>query len=667
MKEKIKKIILITIISILFFNTGMPIVAVMAEDEIDPLEKIDKDVYEDDYIEEYDEEIDRYEKVYDEEVTEYKEDYDEEMTEYEEDYDEETYEYEEIYDEEIEEVFDDEYEEIIEGGTISYDNFYELNEEIHLEGNIEPEVIEEVNTYSARTYRKSASRGLNLKDYIINEAKSGSMVINISSYNVLFDNMKTVLVPIISSEEMFFVSSISWNGRYIYNADKTKRAIGYEVILTTTMNEEKIVEMWNSIDAETSNYLNGIKPEWNDLEKLIYTSNYLCKKCEYSDINGMNSHTIVGALVDGKVVCDGYAKALKYLLKQVGVSSTLVTSDEMDHAWNLVKIAGSYYHVDLTWNDEKGYGKTGYEYFLVSDSGLDSHYGWVADYRATSIRYDNANWKKVTNYLAYNNNYWYYANLGANKDTINLNKIDFRNYMNTAEQKVIKVDKSVCEPGLTTDGNSLYFTTRYSIWKMNFDGSNMKKIYSILDTKKSLYSIEFVENKLYYEVVDVIKRNEEEKINVYSRVANVCEFNSKPVYTLLPVEKVSLKNIIKFNTETKISSILNEEKFPALNEYEVIIIDATGNKKQITENVGSKNVIQIKDKEGNIAESYTTIVKGDITGNGQASIEDIFQMLSDSILDDVLYDEMDIEIRDYDGNNEVKMYDAFNFLKEKNI
>ena len=59
--------------------------------------------------------------------------------------------------------------------------------------------------------------------------------------------------------------------------------------------------------------------------------------------------SIYGVFVQKKAVCAGYAKALQYLLNLLGIECTYVTSER--HAWNLVKLEGDYYHLDVTWGD----------------------------------------------------------------------------------------------------------------------------------------------------------------------------------------------------------------------------------------------------------------------------------------------------------------------------
>ncbi|MBR1919385.1 MAG: hypothetical protein IJ831_07150 [Spirochaetales bacterium] len=74
------------------------------------------------------------------------------------------------------------------------------------------------------------------------------------------------------------------------------------------------------------------------------------------------SHTLVGALVNGSAVCDGYSKAFCLVARLSGlrcgiVTGTLLDDDGIwqDHAWNIVKVNGVWTYVDVTTDDQDGY------------------------------------------------------------------------------------------------------------------------------------------------------------------------------------------------------------------------------------------------------------------------------------------------------------------------
>lgn len=88
----------------------------------------------------------------------------------------------------------------------------------------------------------------------------------------------------------------------------------------------------------------------------------------------------VGALVDGKAVCQGYAHAFKiacdfYSIPCVCVTGTGIGNNGAEaHMWNYVQMEdGAWYAVDCTWDD--GTEKIYYDYFLSGASTVDTYFG----------------------------------------------------------------------------------------------------------------------------------------------------------------------------------------------------------------------------------------------------------------------------------------------------
>jgi transglutaminase/protease-like cytokinesis protein 3 len=99
---------------------------------------------------------------------------------------------------------------------------------------------------------------------------------------------------------------------------------------------------------------------------------YIILNCSYDD--SLNNYSnAYGALVEGKAVCEGYARAFKYLCDRVGIPCELVIgSTDVDHMWNVVEIEGKWYHIDLTWDDprNKDGDYIGYTYFNLSQEEI---------------------------------------------------------------------------------------------------------------------------------------------------------------------------------------------------------------------------------------------------------------------------------------------------------
>lgn len=65
--------------------------------------------------------------------------------------------------------------------------------------------------------------------------------------------------------------------------------------------------------------------------------------------NESSSHKAIGPLVDGKALCSGYSDAMALFLSKLGIKNYKISST--NHVWNFVNLDGTWYHLDLTWDD----------------------------------------------------------------------------------------------------------------------------------------------------------------------------------------------------------------------------------------------------------------------------------------------------------------------------
>ncbi len=191
----------------------------------------------------------------------------------------------------------------------------------------------------------------------------------------------------------------------IYFVDVTKLFLTVE---TATTGNTKICTTYIG-PAENSNYLiDGINPDdidaqetrlegikanvvqsvsGSDYNKIQQIHDVLVDELEYDQsLNRVHTHDIYGALVEKCVVCEGYAKAFKYLLDGVGIPCVLVSGtgknskgQTEEHIWNYVNLDGKWYAVDVTWDDPIITGgvltnKLRYQYFLKGSSSFNDNH-----------------------------------------------------------------------------------------------------------------------------------------------------------------------------------------------------------------------------------------------------------------------------------------------------
>lgn len=106
------------------------------------------------------------------------------------------------------------------------------------------------------------------------------------------------------------------------------------------------------------------------------------------------AYTAYGALVEGKAVCEGYSRAAQLLLNYFGVPCALISGADdagMGHMWNLVNIGGSWYHMDVTWDDIGD--KCCHHFFNLSDSVITRDRTVAPQFTADISATDSFNYK----------------------------------------------------------------------------------------------------------------------------------------------------------------------------------------------------------------------------------------------------------------------------------
>lgn len=176
--------------------------------------------------------------------------------------------------------------------------------------------------------------------------------------------------------EIFYVDGYSYE-KYMFAGDIQK--IMY--LANYTMSKDTVQSMQETIDQYVSTCLQGISQSASDYEKVKYVYEYIIRNTEYN-LEAPENQNICSVFVYGQSVCLGYAKAIQYLLRQLGVSATLVTGTVETgegHAWNLVKISNQYYYLDATWGDASylmGNGSEGllssinYDYLCITTAEI---------------------------------------------------------------------------------------------------------------------------------------------------------------------------------------------------------------------------------------------------------------------------------------------------------
>lgn len=251
------------------------------------------------------------------------------------------------------------------------------------------------------------------------------------------------------------VQKITFKGTYIYDQEEKK---------TREEMMEKVIE----------DILEGIEPNATDYEKVKYVYETVIENTEY-DMSAEDNQNICSVFLNKASVCQGYAKAVQYLLTRLNVPATLVmgtVENGEGHAWNLVKINNHYYYVDATWGDASYlfYLQEGQESLNTPSTNYDYLCVTTEEILRTHSFSDLIPWPQCNdledNYYVKEGAYFTEVNyeqlqqlvsryLGENRETVTLRCSDHEVYQSMVEELL---NQQKIFQYLTGENNSILYT-----------------------------------------------------------------------------------------------------------------------------------------------------------------------------------------------------------------
>lgn len=381
----------------------------------------------------------------------------------------------------------------------------------------------------ASTYDATA-----LEKLIVEGIKAWQTSIDVSELGLTRDDINNGAVrSIINSHPEF----ISLSGGYTYwtsGSSITKIAFTY---LTNAKEEQQ------ELDAALQEVKSKIDTSgMSDEEIVLAYHEYLTSTVAYAyedyfngTIAANHGYDMYGALVKHSCVCQGYAETMFYLLREAGLSCAIASSENINHAWNIVKIRGNWYHIDATWDDPVWDmpGRSYHDYFLVSFDTMNKNTlinhtkdrtdmvvsaQWGDTYTtAVDTTYESGKfWNGIEKAIFYKDGYWYSISEGSSKTSFNINKYQYSTninkvlYSGTAKWTT---PSGGYYPGVYSSiylrGDNLYFTTPDSLNKIDITSTNVTPTELInirtqynSSTGNNLYAFGEQYGKLVYFITD---------------------------------------------------------------------------------------------------------------------------------------------------------------------
>lgn len=207
---------------------------------------------------------------------------------------------------------------------------------------------------------------------------------------------------------------------FIYSGDKTDYGLQLKAALKDTYSKDDYLERsWIEIKPNAYDTEDGVKTTLNikylctkaqedyidnelesatysiiddtmsDYDKVKAINEYIINRYEYD--HNLKSLSVYSALTTSEAVCQGYAMTAYKMFNYAGIENRIIvgTARGTSHSWNLVKVDGNWYQIDITNNDSGN----PYKYFLVNDQVLiNNNYIWDSKmYPSASENYSDVN------------------------------------------------------------------------------------------------------------------------------------------------------------------------------------------------------------------------------------------------------------------------------------
>ncbi len=261
-------------------------------------------------------------------------------------------------------------------------------------------------TYTASPYRETIRNydGAFVKMY--DAMVEGTEFADLSPYKLKPSDVVQIYSDVLlASPELFYVDNTV---TYYFNQRDYVTKVEFNYIMDVDEREAAMLEYEREVDYIVS----LVDPALSDAEKALFVHDYLIASYAYDTAE--NNYDALSLFRERKGVCQAYSLAYMAILREFGMDAVMVTSEEMNHAWNLVKIDNTWYHVDLSFDDPSPdrLGRVMHNNFLLDDEAVKAtptpHYGWESTIRCLSKSWSDPIWNGVTARMIELDGQWYY-------------------------------------------------------------------------------------------------------------------------------------------------------------------------------------------------------------------------------------------------------------------
>lgn len=357
------------------------------------------------------------------------------------------------------------------GGAMAEDALFEAEMELFSAGDL-PQLP------FVRTYALN-----DLDSYIYEQLKAGSNKIVLTEYQITPEDLPLTLTMIVNDHpDLFHVGSkiLYYNsGDYVG---------GY--IPQYLFTGDDLAARQEAFNASVSRIAADARQASTTIGRLMRVNDYFCT--HFSFETGDPIYRPDQLFSGGTGVCQAYMLGYAAVLDALGIENTHATSPAMVHTWNMVEVDGSWYHIDVTWNDPVPdvplYAE--HSYFLLSDSAMltAEHYGWESSALALNTQYDSCFWRSIVSPLAVTGDHIYYLSDTAPEGLRAV--MDWSSATNTASE-VFRFRVPYCSGAygpIAADAESIYYASGETLWAADHLGEDPRPVFSTGESGRYIWS-----------------------------------------------------------------------------------------------------------------------------------------------------------------------------------
>ena len=220
-------------------------------------------------------------------------------------------------------------------------------------------------------YNEILSKVLNLEDFEYTEEEYGQEVLN-----DIYTTVYAAIVHDYPETDIYFIVEDVLDGDYTVGM-KSRYFMPYDSNMTIVCDKTALRKELRVFDEVCNLVIENMPEKASAYDKYRYLAAYISNTTEYdyNFIGGPELGNAYGSISGGLSICQGYSKGFEYLCRKANLWCRCVDGivNDESHMWNLVKLDGGTYYIDITWCDngintpaDVGW----YDYFMITQEQL---------------------------------------------------------------------------------------------------------------------------------------------------------------------------------------------------------------------------------------------------------------------------------------------------------